>query len=249
MPGREDQAHAAVAEDVERAAEGGERLRLLGAEVEQPVVEGMVELAAHVAAQLPARLGRCLPLGAAEQEGGGGEVRDGAGVVEVEVGHQHQLDAGRLDAARAQLVRDRLRLLHLDALEDDRAQTPEVLLRIDRHRRVEAGVDQEVTEARVLGQERHDRELDPLVVGHAHAESSRAGEAAVGPVKPRGRRLGGGAQERPQPDGGLIPAARDRERCGLRFSRGGHSGSDDSLADRCPARSSVRDCSTARWCS
>ncbi len=249
VPRCEDHPHAAVAEDVVGAAEGGERLRPLRAEVEQAVVEGMVELAGHVSAQLPARLDRGGPLGAAQQERRRRVVGDGARMVEVEVGEEHQLDARGLDPACSQLVRHGLRLLHPDVLEGERAHATEVLLRVHCHGRVEAGVDQEVAETRVLDQERHHWHVHPLVGGHADPERARRGEAAVAAVEPAGRALHRGRQEWPQADGRLVPAARDRQRCGLRFSRGGHSGSDDSLADRCPARSSVRDCSTARWCS
>ena len=42
---------------------------------------------------------------------------------------------------------------------------PEVLLRIDRHGGVEAGVDDDRPDARVLDQEGDDRQLDPVLLG------------------------------------------------------------------------------------
>src|SRR5680860_550481 len=75
VAGREHDPHAAVAEQVERAAEAGERVGGVALEVEQPVVEGMVELALDVAVGHAAADGG-LPLGGAEDERRAGELGD-----------------------------------------------------------------------------------------------------------------------------------------------------------------------------
>jgi hypothetical protein len=87
---------------------------------------------------------------------------------------------------------------------------------------VEAGVDQEVPEARVLAEERDDRELDPLIARHADAKCARAGQAPGLAVKPARRSLRRGAEERPQPDLRVLAPARDGQGGALRLGCGRH---------------------------
>jgi hypothetical protein len=103
VAGREGDADAPVAEQVERAPEPRERADLRVVEVEQPVVEGMVEVARHVAVAPRARLVGDLPLLLAEDERRARELNHAARVIEVEVGHHDQLHLRRLDPARAEL--------------------------------------------------------------------------------------------------------------------------------------------------
>ena len=104
VAGRGGEPDAAVAEQVEGAAEGRVRADALGAVAERAVVEGVVVVGRAVAAQEgPAVGGRGDPLGLGEHEGRARELRDPGAVVEVQVGHHDQADRLRVDAARAEL--------------------------------------------------------------------------------------------------------------------------------------------------
>ena len=185
VSGRVDRAHAAVAEDVERAREARERLGSPGAlEVEQPVVEAVVELALDVAVEL-AVLGSGRPLRSADEERRAGVLRDRAGVVDVQVRHQHDLDVRGLDAALAQLRRGRLVGGHLDALEGDLREAAEVRRRVGGDRGVEAGVDQDRPGAGVLHQEGRHRHVEPVLALDAEPERAPPGEPALLAQEPR----------------------------------------------------------------
>jgi hypothetical protein len=139
--------------------------------------------------------------------------------VAVQVRHHDEPHVVRVEAAGAQLVGHRVGRTHarVEQPAEDRA---EVLLRIDRERRVEAGVDQHQAGARVLDDVRRDGDLDLLA---AEAERMQAGEppAAVvegvlGIERSAGR-AGMHAHDR------LLLAARERQRGLLRLGGRRHT--------------------------
>jgi hypothetical protein len=216
VAGGVDDPHAAVAEQVDGAAEGGERVHVGGLEVDRSVLEGMIELPADVAIELAATCGR-LPFLVADDERGRRELGDPAGVVGMQMGHHHRPDRRRVDLPCAQLRRDRLVGSHLQVLEEQAAHRPHALLAVDGHGGVEARIHEDRPGAGVLHQERRHGEVDPLVARNADAESLQLAHAPLHAVQV-GRRHGHPrAEQRPQPHGGAGLAAWQRQlgRAGL----------------------------------
>jgi hypothetical protein len=157
----------------------------------------------------------------AEHERRVGELDHPARVVEVEVRHHDQLHRGGLDPARAELVGQRLLGLHLPRARDGRGkELADVLLLVHGHRRVQAGVDQDRAGARVLDEERDDRELGGLPAAHAHR--LERGEAPLLAVAVGLRPAAGAAQQRMDPDRGVRLAAGQRELGGRGVGCGCH---------------------------
>jgi hypothetical protein len=174
VPGGGDDPDAAVAEQVERAAEGGVGVRVRGLEVERLPVEGVVELPRPVPLE-PAARPRGLPLGARHHEGRVGELRDAARVVRVQVRHHDHAHLGRLDAELAELGRQRLPGLHPDVLDHTAGEATERLVGRDRDRGMEARVHEDPAGAGMLDEESHDGHLGPLLARHADPQRAQRG--------------------------------------------------------------------------
>ena len=102
--GRE-QAHSAVAEEIDGTAERREGVDLGRAEVDGAPVVALIEERAAIALQEAAPDGR-VPLAPVGDEGRTRQLRHGADVIEVHVGHDHEADAERIDAERDEAVGD-----------------------------------------------------------------------------------------------------------------------------------------------
>ena len=91
----------------------------------------------------------------------------------------------------------------------------QVLLRVDRDRRVEAGIDDDRPDAGVLDQEGHDRQLDPVLL--RAEDAPRGAQLAGGHRHELGWRVHVGAHHRVQHDGGaLLPPGKGlRQPAGL----------------------------------
>ena len=125
----------------------------------------------------PRRCRRGLPLRLGEDEAGVSELRHCRRVVEVHVRHHDRLDVLRVQTARAQLRRDVLARFQVGLREpgDDAA---EVRGRLRRHRRVEAGVDQERPRRWVVDQERGHGDRPPARARRADAQHPKRRNAA-----------------------------------------------------------------------
>ena len=148
------EADRAVAEEVEGAAEAGVgvdrrrgRSRPCGSRRRSRSGRGGSRCSSGLRA-----VGGRLPLGLADDEGRAGELGDRRGVVEVQVGHHHDRDLARVEAALAQLRGDVFAGLE-GRLAEAGAERAEVLLRVGGDRGVQAGVDEDRAGARVADQE------------------------------------------------------------------------------------------------
>ena len=108
-------------------------------------------------------------------------------MIHVQVGHHDDTDVARLDAARASLCRGRLLGLHLEGVEAP-DQAAHVLLRIGGDRRVQACIDQDLADARMLDQEHRRGELEPFLLRRADAPQRRPA-LPVRAISSRGERM------------------------------------------------------------
>ena len=222
VAGREGDAHAAVAEDVERAAEALVGRGVGALEVERAVVEGVVELALAVAVLRPlvvaAAHSALLTRNVASPKSD-----DRAGVVGVQVGHDHDVPIWLAAMPRARsCADDRLLGRHLDVFEDERRARPRFACRLDGDRGVEAGVDQHRAGAGVVDEERGHRQAPPLAARHAEAERLAPGQPAGLAQEERRRADRGAGQQRLDADGGALLAAGQRQRRGPGLGGGSH---------------------------
>ena len=177
--------HAAVAEEVERPPERRERAHASLVEVDRVPVEGMVDVPGAVALGDRRAPVRRLPLTPGHEEGRARELGDSARVVVVQVRHDDEPHIIGVDATLAKLRWNCLLGLHLDGLGPGGGhEPPEVFPRVLGHRGVEAGVDQERSEPRVLDQERHERDRHPVVARLPESERAQLRERAAATVRP-----------------------------------------------------------------
>jgi hypothetical protein len=131
-------------------------------------------------------------------------------VIAVEVGHHHHLHVLRREAAVAKLRSGVLAPLELVVAGED---APEVVAGVRRDRGVEAGVDQDRPDGRVLDQV--DRAREPRVVLARDPDPPRgqhSADAAVLHLEEAGREHGRPAVHRLDHDGGAVGLRTARER-------------------------------------
>ncbi len=217
-----DESDRPVAEDIEGSGEAGERLDRLGFVVDGSPVEGVVELAVVVAVPEATRLsGR--PFTAIDEKRGVGEFGDGARMVDMEVGHDHDPHIRELDPASRQLDAERLVVLHPGEVHEP-GGPPHVAGHVVDATRVEAGVDHQRTGTRVLDKERGDRQPLPAASGPEELRRDLGQrQAAVRSVGECAGRTELGGEERVQADRRAGAAALKREvrRLGLGGERHG----------------------------
>src|SRR5262249_26339208 len=131
---------------------------------------------------------RRLPLSRGDDEGRAGELRHPGRVVEVEVRHHDDLYVARLEAPAPKLRRDVLSRAHAGAGEGGDEPT-EVGDRCRLDRRVEAGVDEDRADRRMVNEE--GRAGDPEVLRARGPDPDRLQgfEATAGALEERPRRL------------------------------------------------------------
>ena len=109
-----------------------------------------------------------------------------------------------------------------DVLDHTPGQPPERLVRRDHDRRVKARVHEHPARPRMLDEERHDGDLGPAVAREPDTERPERRQPALLPVHRRLGRDEAPAEERPQPDRGVRPPAGEREGGGPGLGGGRH---------------------------
>jgi hypothetical protein len=132
------------------------------AEVQGAPLVAVVEELGPVPLQ-QAAVDRRVPFAGVGDEGGAREGLDRPGVVVVQVGHDDDADAQRIDAARGQLLGDGRALVHAQVEGDRPAAAQRLGDALARHNR-QPGVDEDRA-LRVLDQKARDRHPGPLALG------------------------------------------------------------------------------------
>lgn len=218
MSGRREQAHRAVAEEVERTLESPVAAHVGSGVVQDAPVERLVEMCVAVALTEPA--GACrLPFGAVDDERRVRELGRAAGVVAVKMRHDDDADLLGLDAERAQSRGGRLVAFH------SRGQQPcltmaQARARVLCDRGVEAGVDQQRSGGRMLDEE--DGDGHPAPARARRRQAAQPGQRATRTVE-RGRRQPHlAAAQRSHAHRRTAAAAGEREPDGLGHGRDRH---------------------------
>ena len=179
MAGRVGEPDAAVAEEVEGAAEarvGGDSRTI---EVDDPVIEEVVVVGGAIAAQERPRVGRGrLPFRLREDERRLRVLGDPGAVVEVQMGEDHGLQVEGVDPALTELGREVAAGLDLRPGEagDELAEVGRGL-RCDRS--VEGGVDEDRPDRRVGDQVGRDRHQPPARLRRSDAEHAQGREPSA----------------------------------------------------------------------